>query len=133
MDEIKIFMIKTIRPSLLKPGAVLKNGRSYDAVADKNGVVSGICKDGTQITLKPTDFYFITGPQWVIDMNNHAKVSDVCWNGKGKKPVICFGCHNWETGIPVGHCRESHMPTSDRMVFVDASDSCPMVASLAVS
>lgn len=45
----------------------------------------------------------------------------------------CGSCRYWKMGIPIGVClheKGSYQYTSDKMVFEDASDECPLVKEL---
>lgn len=69
MERIRIRMLKTVRPDLpfLQPDAktILVVGEIYNAVANRNGAVSGVCDNGQCLGVKPGEFEFIEAPEWL--------------------------------------------------------------------
>lgn len=75
-ERIKIRMLTTVYPDfmfLAKPGTVLKAGETYDAIANQNGAVSGICENGAHLGVKPEEFEFVEAPQRIIDIHKEVK------------------------------------------------------------
>lgn len=68
---MKIKMLKTVRPEvpfLAKPGTILRCGEEYEASANKNGAISGICENGAALGVRPGEFVFVSLPEWVFDI-----------------------------------------------------------------
>ncbi len=58
-STIKIKMFCTVRPDLFflaVPGTILRAGEVYEAVTNPLGAVSGICKNGEALGVKPGEF-----------------------------------------------------------------------------
>lgn len=70
MNTIKIKMLKTVRPDFPflqnDPKTILVVGEEYNAIANKNGAVSGICDNGKMLGVKPGEFAFIEAPEWLL-------------------------------------------------------------------
>ena len=70
-------MLKNVRPDLIflaKPGTILCQDLEYDAIANQNGAISGLCDNGEYLGVKPGEFEFISAPDWVLDI--HRKIGD---------------------------------------------------------
>ena len=68
-EKIRIRMKHDVRPDLIflaKPGTILRAGMEYNATANKNGAISGICENGEALGVKPGEFEFIEAPEWVL-------------------------------------------------------------------
>ena len=68
---MKIRMLETVLPDLLflaKPGTILCAGEEYEARANKNGAISGLCPNGEYLGVRPGEFSFITVPTWVREI-----------------------------------------------------------------
>lgn len=66
-----IKMVKTVRPDipfLAKPDTVLRCGETYEATANRNGAICGICENGEQLGVRPGEFEFVSLSQWVFDI-----------------------------------------------------------------
>lgn len=53
MDSIRIRMLINVRPDFpmglvagAKSGTILRAGKEYDAVSNRNGAISGVCENG---------------------------------------------------------------------------------------
>lgn len=69
--NITIKMAKTVRPDmpfLTKSGTILRCGEKYDATANRNGAISGVCENGEKLGVRPGEFEFITITEWVFDI-----------------------------------------------------------------
>lgn len=65
---MKIRMRETVLPDLLflaKPGTILQSGNEYEARANKNGAISGLCPNGEYLGVRPGEFVFKSVPAWV--------------------------------------------------------------------
>lgn len=63
-----IRMLETVLPDLLflaKPGTILQAGNEYEARANKNGAISGLCPNGEYLGVRPGEFVFMSVPAWV--------------------------------------------------------------------
>lgn len=78
MDTIIIRMKKTVRPDfplgivgLLgeKPGTILRAGMEYQAKANENGAISGLCENDEYLGVKPGEFAFVKAPDWVLKIH----------------------------------------------------------------
>ena len=70
-DTIRIRMLQTVRPDfpqLAKRDSVLWYAEEYEAVSNKHGAISGICKNGDLLGVKPGEFEFIEAPEWVLQI-----------------------------------------------------------------
>lgn len=70
-DTIRIRMLQTVRPDfplLAQRDTVLWYGEEYEAVSNKHGAISGICKNGTRLGVKPGEFEFVRAPEWVLQI-----------------------------------------------------------------
>ncbi len=61
---MKIKMLKTVEPDFpiiffSDPGTKLIYGETYEANINKNGAVSGICRNGDMIGVRPGEFEVI--------------------------------------------------------------------------
>lgn len=69
---MKIRMLKTVRPDFMPfpstPGTVLRVNEKYNATANKNGAVSGICLNGERLRVKPGEFKFVSLPKRLYDI-----------------------------------------------------------------
>ena len=69
---MRIVMTKTVRPDLVflaKPGTVLWEGEDYDAIANKHGAVTVVCRNGEKLGVKPGEFIFVCGvPKWLHEI-----------------------------------------------------------------
>lgn len=73
MEKIRIKMLKTVQPDILlgfclgTNGShdILREGKVYDAVANRFGAITGICSNGTKIGAKPGEFEFVEAPYWI--------------------------------------------------------------------
>ena len=84
MTKIKIRMLQTVRPDLIlglipipgsKPDTVLYEGKEYEAQTNMNGAISGLCKNGEYLGVKPGEFEFIDAPEWVLKIHRKPEVS----------------------------------------------------------
>lgn len=69
--QIKIKMLRNVRPDLpfiAKPGTILRIGKEYEGITNKNGAICGICDNGEPLGVRPGEFEFIDAPQWVLDI-----------------------------------------------------------------
>jgi hypothetical protein len=64
-------MLQDVRgnPFISKPGTILRGGMAYEAKANKNGAISGLCANGEYLGVKPGEFEFIEAPKWVLDIH----------------------------------------------------------------
>lgn len=71
-EKIRIRMLQNVRAALFfaKPGTVLRAGLEYDAITNPYGAISGICENGERLGVKPSEFEFITAPEWVLELHN---------------------------------------------------------------
>lgn len=70
-NEIKIKMLKTVRPDLpflSESGTVLFADYTYFAQANKNGAICGICDNGKPLGVKPDEFEFVKAPEWLLKL-----------------------------------------------------------------
>ena len=70
-DRIVIRMRKTVRPDIplfAEPGTILYYDQQYDAQANKYGAVSGICRNGKALGVKPGEFEFVEAPEWLLNI-----------------------------------------------------------------
>jgi hypothetical protein len=71
--DIRIRMLITVRPETLPgqslPGTVLVEGREYKARAGDAGAVSGLCKNGRYLGVKPGEFEFIQAPDKLLKLH----------------------------------------------------------------
>lgn len=67
---MKIKMLCTVRPSLpfAPTDTILVVGETYEATANKQGAVCGICNNGAPLGVKPCEFEFLELPQWLYDL-----------------------------------------------------------------
>lgn len=80
---MRIKMLKTVRPDFLfmaKPGSILRKDGEYEAIANKNGAVCGICENGEKLGVKPGEFQFIQVPMSVASI----------W--EREFPMALYGC-----------------------------------------
>ena len=80
---MRIKMLKTVKPDLAflaKPGSILWKDGEYEATANKNGAVCGICENGEKIGVRPGEFQFIQVPMSVASI----------W--ETKFPMALYGC-----------------------------------------
>lgn len=72
MDKIRIKMIKTVRPDIpflaTDPKTILVIGEVYNAVANKNGAIAGICDNLKRLGVKPGEFEFVEAPEWLLSI-----------------------------------------------------------------
>lgn len=64
-------MLETVHADLIflaKPGSILRQGKVYEATANKNGAICGVCEDGDILGVKPGEFEFVDAPDWVQDI-----------------------------------------------------------------
>lgn len=62
-------MLNTVRPDLIflaEPGTVLRRGMEYEANANRQGAISGICENGALLGVRSGDFVFLDAPGWVL-------------------------------------------------------------------
>jgi len=67
---MKIKMVKDVRsdiPYLSTRRTELRAGKIYEATANKNGAVSGICDKGELIGVRPGEFEFVELPRWLYE------------------------------------------------------------------
>lgn len=68
---MRIRMLANVRPDLLflaRPGTILRAGQEYEATANPNAAICGICDNGVHLGVKPGDFVFVEAPAWVLDV-----------------------------------------------------------------
>ena len=86
---IRIRMLTTIRPDLIflaTPGTILREGMEYQATANKNGAVCGICENGKELGVKPDEFEFVELPQWLYDIwSKHSPITSATIVADGKE------------------------------------------------
>lgn len=66
---MKIKMLCNVRPDipfLSNPGTILRAGEVYEATTNKHGAISGVCKNGAILGVRPGEFEFVYAPEWVL-------------------------------------------------------------------
>ncbi len=62
---MRIRMLQTVIPEfwflLPLPTPVLESGKIYEAVTNAHGAVTGICRDGQRLGVKPGEFEIVEG------------------------------------------------------------------------
>ena len=79
MENIEIKMLKTVQEeglfALLGYGkglatpTVLIAGKTYPAVSNRHGAISGICDNGERLGVKPGEFEFVNAPEWILKIH----------------------------------------------------------------
>ena len=80
MDKIEIRMLKTVQADGLfallgcnkdlPTPTILMEGKTYQAVSNRHGAISGICDNGERLGVKPGEFEFVTAPDWILEIHN---------------------------------------------------------------
>lgn len=67
---MKIRMLCTVKSNVFfaPPNTVLAVGETYEATANKEGAVCGICSNGAMLGVKPCEFEFLELPRWLYDL-----------------------------------------------------------------
>lgn len=72
-EGLRIRMLKTVHSSHLflaltgtPMDTFLLEGHEYDATANNNAAIAGICDNGQILGVKPGEFEFIKAPEWVL-------------------------------------------------------------------
>lgn len=67
---MRIKMLVNVRPELpflAKPGTILRAGMEYEATANPNAAICGICENGVAMGVRPGEFVFMEAPAWVLN------------------------------------------------------------------
>ena len=106
---MKIRMVKEVRsdiPILSTSRTVLRDGKIYEATANKHGAVCGICGKGELIGVRPGEFEFVELPKvWFKKFCRKKNLREVCREKYGDDFVEMYDMAN--SGIPIGNLEET--------------------------
>jgi hypothetical protein len=68
IGRIVILMLENVRgnPIISPPGTILRQGMEYKGESNPYGAVSGLCKNGKYLGVKPGEFRFIEAPDRLL-------------------------------------------------------------------